>query len=189
MVGDVILEVTAPVAGSPRHSVSVAAVVVDDHDRTLLIQRRDNGRWEPPGGVLELGEEIIDGLRREVAEETGLQVQPSALTGVYKNMTQGVVALVFRCRPAGDSPVAGDTATGGPVTGDTATGGPITGDTATGDPAISPAVAGSEIAAVRWASRQEVADLADPVFAVRVFDAIDYVMPPAVRAHDGVRLI
>jgi ADP-ribose pyrophosphatase YjhB (NUDIX family) len=168
MLGDVMLEVTTTVAGSPRHSVSVAAVVVDDHNRTLLIQRRDNGRWEPPGGVLELGEQIIDGLRREVAEETGLQVQPAALTGVYKNMAQGVVALVFRCRPAGGSPVTGYRGAG---------------------PAISQAAIGSETAAVRWASRQEVADLTDPTFAVRVFDAIDYVMPPAVRAHDGVRLI
>jgi 8-oxo-dGTP diphosphatase len=86
---------------SARHSVSVAAVVVDDIGRALLIRRRDNGHWEPPGGVLELGEKIIDGLRREVAEETGLHVEPSALTGVYKNMTQGIVALVFRCSQAG----------------------------------------------------------------------------------------
>jgi ADP-ribose pyrophosphatase YjhB (NUDIX family) len=88
-------------ADSPRHSVSVAAVVVDDQDRVLLIQRRDNGHWEPPGGVLELGEEITEGLRREVAEETGLDVEPSALTGVYKNMSQGIVALVFRCHQTG----------------------------------------------------------------------------------------
>src|SRR5690606_35518597 len=33
------------------HSVSVAGVIVDDSDRALLIQRRDNGQWEPPGGV------------------------------------------------------------------------------------------------------------------------------------------
>ena len=39
---------------SPRHSVSVAAVITDDHGRALLIQRRDNHTWEPPGGVLEL---------------------------------------------------------------------------------------------------------------------------------------
>ncbi len=45
---------------SPRHSVSVAAIITDDHDRALLIQRADNGHWEPPGGVLELGE-TIDG--------------------------------------------------------------------------------------------------------------------------------
>ncbi len=85
----------------PRHSVSVAGVIVDDAGRALLIRRRDNGRWEPPGGVLELDEDIEDGLRREVREETGLAVEPTALTGVYKNMVRGIVALVFRCRVTG----------------------------------------------------------------------------------------
>jgi len=41
---------------TPEHSVSVAGVVVDDQDRVLVIRRRDNGHWEPPGGVLELDE-------------------------------------------------------------------------------------------------------------------------------------
>lgn len=86
---------------TPRHSVSVAGVIVDDVGRCLLIRRRDNGEWQIPGGVLELGEEIHDGLRREVREETGLTVDPIALTGVYKNMRIGVVALVFRCRLVG----------------------------------------------------------------------------------------
>jgi 8-oxo-dGTP diphosphatase len=58
----------------PLHSVSVAAVVLDGHGRALAVRRRDNGHWEPPGGVLELGEAIHDGLRREVEEETGLLV-------------------------------------------------------------------------------------------------------------------
>jgi 8-oxo-dGTP diphosphatase len=84
-----------------RHSVSVAGVITDDHGRALLIQRADNHRWEPPGGVLELGETITDGLRREVREETGLDVEPVALTGVYKNMRRGIVALVFRCKITG----------------------------------------------------------------------------------------
>ena len=83
------------------HSVSVAGVIVDDQDRALLIRRRDNLRWEPPGGVLELGETIEAGVCREVREETGLAVQPVALTGVYKNMNRGIVALVFRCRILG----------------------------------------------------------------------------------------
>src|SRR5271166_4286482 len=78
---------------TPKHSVSVAAVITDDHGRALLIQRRDNRHWEPPGGVLELAETIQDGLRREVAEETGLEIEPIALTGVYKNMPRGIVAL------------------------------------------------------------------------------------------------
>jgi 8-oxo-dGTP diphosphatase len=85
----------------PKHSVSVSGVIVDDHDRALLIQRRDNHHWEAPGGVLELGETIQDGLRREVNEETGLEIEPIALTGVYKNMTRGIVALVFRCKITG----------------------------------------------------------------------------------------
>jgi ADP-ribose pyrophosphatase YjhB (NUDIX family) len=84
-----------------RHSVSVAGVITDDHGRALLIQRRDNHRWEPPGGVLELTEGIHDGLRREVREETGLDVEPITLTGVYKNVTRGIVALVFRCKATG----------------------------------------------------------------------------------------
>ena len=84
-----------------RHSVSVAGVITDDHGRALLIQRRDNHRWEPPGGVLELGETIHDGLRREVREETGLDIEPIALTGVYKNMARSIIALVFRCKVTG----------------------------------------------------------------------------------------
>lgn len=81
-----------------RHSVSVAGVVVDRDGRALLIRRRDNDHWEAPGGVLELDESIEAGLCREVKEETGLDVEPVALTGVYKNMSRGIVALVFRCR-------------------------------------------------------------------------------------------
>lgn len=89
---------------TPRHSVSVAAAVVRDDGRVLVIQRRDNGKWEPPGGVLELEETIEDGLRREVLEETGLHVEVEALTGVYKNLERGIVALVFRCRPRAGKP-------------------------------------------------------------------------------------
>lgn len=86
-------------ADTPKHSVSVAGIVVDDQDRVLVIQRRDNGHWEPPGGVLELMETPGEGVVREVLEETGFRVSVGPLTGVYKNMRAGVVALVFRCEP------------------------------------------------------------------------------------------
>jgi len=82
---------------TPRHSVGVAAAIVNDRDELLAIQRHDNGRWEPPGGVLELDESIHEGLIREVEEETGLLVEPERLTGIYKNMNRGIVAIVFRC--------------------------------------------------------------------------------------------
>jgi 8-oxo-dGTP diphosphatase len=88
----------------PRHSVSVAAVAVDDNGRALLVQRRDNGRWEPPGGVLELDEPIEAGAEREALEETGVGVRVDQLTGVYKNMRLGVVALVFRAHVIAGTP-------------------------------------------------------------------------------------
>ncbi|MGH3680365.1 MAG: NUDIX hydrolase [Natronosporangium sp.] len=87
-----------------RHSVSVAAVVTNDDGQVLVIKRRDTGAWQLPGGVLELGERIEDGLRREVREETGVGIEPVRLTGVYKNMKLGVVALVFRARPVDGTP-------------------------------------------------------------------------------------
>src|SRR3954466_10133765 len=86
------------------HSVSVAGVVVDEAGRVLVIQRRDNGRWEAPGGILERDETFEEGVIREVVEETGLSVEVERLTGVYKNMTRGIVALVYRCRPLSGTP-------------------------------------------------------------------------------------
>ncbi|MFJ1582091.1 NUDIX hydrolase [Streptomyces sp. NPDC088197] len=135
--------------------MSVAGVIVDDAGRALLIRRRDNGHWEPPGGVLEAGETIPDALQREVLEETGVKIAvPATLTGVYKNMTGLIVSLVFRCEA-------------------------IDGEPSTG----------SETSALRWVSRSEVSELADEAYAIRVLDALDAMSPPAVRAHDGVKLV
>ena len=89
------------------HSVSVAGVITDD-GRALLIRRLDTLHWEPPGGVLELDEPIENGLRREVREETGLMIEPVTLTGVYKNMARGIVALVFRCNVISGHPTVND---------------------------------------------------------------------------------
>ena len=85
----------------PRHSVSVTGIVLRDDGRVLAIKRHDDGRWVPPGGVLELDETPQDGVAREVYEETGLKVQPLRLSGVYKNMRLGVVSLAFVCEVTG----------------------------------------------------------------------------------------
>ncbi|MFE6387650.1 NUDIX hydrolase [Nocardiopsis dassonvillei] len=85
---------------TPRHSVSVTGVVVRPEDgKVLVIKRADDGRWVPPGGVLELNETPEQCVVREVREETGIEVKPIRLTGVYKNMNLGVVSLCFLCEP------------------------------------------------------------------------------------------
>lgn len=141
-------------AHGASHSASVADVIVDGQDRALLIRRRDNLRWEPPGGVLELGETIHAGVCREVREETGLAVQPVALTGVYKNMSRGVIALVFRRQVLGGRLTPND-----------------------------------EVSGFQWATAEEINNLVDEAYAVRVLDAMRDDGPPAVRQHDGVHLV
>lgn len=57
--------------------MGVGAVVVD-RGRVLLVQRGtepSKGRWSLPGGTLEIGESLVDGVVREVEEETGLKVK------------------------------------------------------------------------------------------------------------------
>ena len=65
--------------------VGVGAVVVDDLRRVLIVQRGSEpmkGHWSLPGGLLELGETLIAGIKREVYEETGLIVHPEAIVEV-----------------------------------------------------------------------------------------------------------
>ncbi len=62
---------------------SVTGLVFDESDRVLLIKHTDVNRWVLPGGSIEPGETPANAVVREVWEETGLQVKPISICGVF----------------------------------------------------------------------------------------------------------
>ena len=89
---------------------SAGACIRDGQGRILLLRRSD-GLWSVPGGGLEPGERLDQAVVREVREETGLEVEPTALIGVYSDpayifsypnghQVQPIIAF-FECRVVG----------------------------------------------------------------------------------------
>lgn len=100
--------------------VGVAAVVLRD-DEVLLVQRGRppaQGLWGLPGGALELGETVLDGVRREVREETGLEISVGPLVAVFEPMERDAadrlrfhyVVLDYLATPVSGELHAGDDA-------------------------------------------------------------------------------
>jgi 8-oxo-dGTP diphosphatase len=86
---------------------SVVAVIVDGDGRVLLTKRSIppfQDLWVMPGGKIDLGEPILEALKREVHEEVGLEVEIEGLIDVFEHLTPGeenchFVILYYRCRP------------------------------------------------------------------------------------------
>ena len=67
-------------------SAPTASALVVDERRVMFSRRRYQpfaGRWDLPGGFLQEGEHPLDALRRELAEETGLTIEPERFVGVW----------------------------------------------------------------------------------------------------------
>ena len=81
--------VICPVCGftAYAHSQPTACALVLDAEGRLLLARRagepERGKWDLPGGFLEEGEHPLDALRRELREETSLEVEPLDFLGVW----------------------------------------------------------------------------------------------------------
>ena len=76
----------------------VAATLVGTADSVLLVKRSygaEKGRWAPPGGYVEQGEVVEEAARREVHEETGIEVAVKDLVGLYSQRGQTIVLAVF----------------------------------------------------------------------------------------------
>ena len=95
----------------PKHPiVGVGGVVIRDNSVLLIRRGREplKGEWSVPGGMLELGENLKAGVKREVQEETGLKVRPlhalMVLDRIQKNgerVQYHYVIIDYVCRPAG----------------------------------------------------------------------------------------
>lgn len=67
-----------------RLGVGCSASIFDsEKEKILLIRRKDNGKWAVPGGYMETGESFSEACKREVLEETGLNVHINRLIGIY----------------------------------------------------------------------------------------------------------
>jgi ADP-ribose pyrophosphatase YjhB (NUDIX family) len=99
--------------------VGVGAVIVQE-GRVLLVQRGREpmkGRWTIPGGLIEIGESLLEAVVRETREETGLEVEPIELVELLDRIHREegcvryhYVIADYLCRVTGGTLAAADDA-------------------------------------------------------------------------------
>ena len=94
------------VAGYVTPKVAVGAVVGNDRGEVLLIQRADSGVWLYPTGWADIGYSAAEVARKEVHEETGIEIEVDGVLGIYDGLRRGfsrtpLYSVVFHCRAVG----------------------------------------------------------------------------------------
>jgi ADP-ribose pyrophosphatase YjhB (NUDIX family) len=103
----------------PRRPILGVGAIIIEGERVLLVERGREplkGYWSLPGGVLEVGEKLADGIRREVLEETGLKIELLSVVEIFERIMRdaaGVaeyhyVLIDYLCRVTGGALTAGD---------------------------------------------------------------------------------
>ena len=94
-----------------RPFLGVGALIFDD-EKLLIVERAGEpfkGYWSLPGGILECGEKLNQGVRREVLEETGLEVEPLSVFEIFERIISDAegkaeyhyVVIDYWCKPIG----------------------------------------------------------------------------------------
>ncbi|HEX3745676.1 MAG TPA: NUDIX hydrolase [Bryobacteraceae bacterium] len=105
----------------PKRPIVGIGALIFQRDRILMAQRGKQplqGWWSLPGGALEVGESLADGIRREVREETGLDVHPVGVLEIFERIMRDAsgapeyhyVLIDYVCRIVGGELCAGDDA-------------------------------------------------------------------------------
>ena len=92
--------------------MGVGALIFDGANHILLVERGSEplkGYWSIPGGIVEIGERLADGVRREVREETGLEVEALSVFEIFERIIPDAegkteyhyVLIDYLCRPIG----------------------------------------------------------------------------------------
>lgn len=99
---------SAMIPGVDYVGLGVGAVIVRDRQVLMLLRsddcRNNRGMWTIPGGMVETFEKLEDAVRREVEEETGLQVTSVAFLAVSDRTFEGQhwVSVLYTCDVAGE---------------------------------------------------------------------------------------
>ncbi|MGA3030428.1 MAG: NUDIX hydrolase [Candidatus Limnocylindrales bacterium] len=85
----------------------VTTLPINDRGEVMLIRRGiapGYNKWAQPGGFLEIDETVREAAIRETLEETGLQVDPGRIVGLYSRVQAAVVVVAYEARIVGGEP-------------------------------------------------------------------------------------
>jgi 8-oxo-dGTP diphosphatase len=89
-------------SGTGTRTLGVFAAIFDDAGRILCVRTNYAAKsWSTPGGRVESGESPLEALKREVLEESGLEIEPGELLGVYAKPKENDLVLSFRASVLG----------------------------------------------------------------------------------------
>jgi len=106
----------------PERPILGVGAIINDGARVVLVERGDEplrGMWSLPGGAVEVGETLAEAVKREVREETGLEVEPLSVAEIFERIIRDAdgrpeyhyVLVDYLCRPvSGELRAASDAA-------------------------------------------------------------------------------